>query len=174
MLKYFFLLSILVLLASSCSNKQTKKEVNWSKSKSIQMNKKIAQNELLDIKMYIENRKIQNISQSGSGLFYSISPSNLKDSIKKDMEIGVSYKISFLNGNVCYQTPEDELDYFKVDKSDVESGVQEGVKKMCLGDKAILIIPSHLAHGISGDNNKIPPLTPIVAEIKIVEIVGVN
>ena len=39
------------------------------------------------------------------------------------------------------------------------------------GDKAKLIVPSHLAHGLVGDFDKIPPLTPIVVDIQLYKIV---
>jgi len=52
----------------------------------------------------------------------------------------------------------------------VETGVQEGLKKMREGDKVKMIIPSHLAHGLTGDMNKIKPLTPIVVDLHLIEI----
>ena len=58
-----------------------------------------------------------------------------------------------------------------IDKSDIESGVQEGIKKMRVGDKAKLIIPSHLAHGLTGDMEKIPPLSVIVVDIHLIGLV---
>ena len=60
--------------------------------------------------------------------------------------------------------------YFKIDKTDIESGVQEGIKKMKEGEKAVFIIPSHLAHGITGDNNKIPPITPLVVDVELLKL----
>ena len=33
-----------------------------------------------------------------------------------------------------------------------------------------MIIPSHLAHGLTGDMDKIPPLTPIVIDLYVIEI----
>jgi FKBP-type peptidyl-prolyl cis-trans isomerase len=41
---------------------------------------------------------------------------------------------------------------------------------MHVGDKAKFILPSHLAHGIMGDNDKIPPLTPVVYNIELLSI----
>jgi len=86
------------------------------------------------------------------------------------MEVAVKYKISFLNGDLCYETPKNQLSYFKIDHSDIESGVQEGVKKMRKGEKAVFIVSSHLAHGITGDQNKIPPATSLVVEIELVDL----
>ena len=163
----FILISTILF---SCNSNTEKKEIDWSKQKSIEMNQRIAQKEKLDIAMYLEHRKMLNMKQTGSGLYYGIYKKTEGDSAKTGMEAGVRYVITFLNGDTCYVTPKDEIVYFKVDKTDIESGVQEGVKKMRLGEKAILIIPSHLAHGISGDNNKIPPITPLVIDLELLKL----
>lgn len=154
----------------ACNSSGEKKEFEWNKQKSIEMNQRIAVKEKLNIAMYLEHRKMQKMQQSGSGLYYGIYKKTDGDSAKTGMEAGVRYIITFLNGDTCYVTPKDEIVYFKIDKTDIESGVQEGVKKMRLGERAVLIVPSHLAHGITGDNNKIPPITPLVIDLELVEL----
>ncbi|MFT5581995.1 MAG: FKBP-type peptidyl-prolyl cis-trans isomerase FkpA, partial [Psychromonas sp.] len=77
---------------------------------------------------------------------------------------------SLLDGTDCYKTEENEIDEFKIDRSEVESGVQEAIKLMRIGDKMKLIIPSHLAHGLTGDMNKVPPLSPIVVDLHLVHL----
>jgi len=166
-----YLLFVFLLLASaSCARKPKQKTIHWDKNKSIAMNKSIAQREKLNILMYLENRKSLKMKQTGSGLYYHVYQTTTGDSAKAGMLAGVHYVITFLNGDTCYYTPKDELVNFKIDKSEIESGVQEGVKKMRLGEKALFIIPSHLAHGVTGDQNKIPPLTPIVVDIELVSL----
>jgi FKBP-type peptidyl-prolyl cis-trans isomerase FkpA len=166
-LQFFLVLSTIF----SCSSNEVQKDIDWDKKKSMEMNHRLAQKEKMDILMYIENHKKLEMTQTGSGLFYQIVKKNeLGIPAKPDMEAAVKYKISFLNGNLCYETPEDELSYFKIDHSDVESGVQEGVKKMKKGEKGIFIVSSHLAHGITGDQNKIPPATTLVVELELVDV----
>jgi len=41
---------------------------------------------------------------------------------------------------------------------------------LSLGDHAKLIIPSHLAHGLIGDLDKIPPLTTLVMDIHLIGV----
>ncbi len=168
-MKLVLFVSLSIVLVA-CSSSTEKKEIDWTKQKSIEMNQRIAQKEKLNIAMYLEHRKMLNMQQTGSGLYYGIYKKTDGDSAKTGMEAGVKYIITFLNGDTCYVTPKDEIVYFKIDKTDIESGVQEGVKKMKLGEKAILIIPSHLAHGITGDNNKIPPITPLVIDLELKEL----
>ena len=154
----------------SCNSNTEKKEIDWNKQKSIEMNQRIVQKEKLNIAMYLEHRKMLDMRQTGSGLYFGIYKKTAGDSAKTGMEAGVRYVITFLNGDTCYVTPKNEIVYFKIDKTDIESGVQEGVKKMKLGEKAVFIMPSHLAHGVSGDNNKIPPITPLVVDIELLKL----
>ena len=42
---------------------------------------------------------------------------------------------------------------------------------MHVGDKMRFILPSHLAHGLTGDQTKIPPFSSVMYEIELLEIV---
>lgn len=48
-------------------------------------------------------------------------------------------------------------------------GFSEGVGKMSIGDKAVLIIPPYLAYGEKGAGNIIPPNATIIFEIELLE-----
>lgn len=48
-------------------------------------------------------------------------------------------------------------------------GFTEGIKKMKIGDKAILFVPSHLGYGPQGAGETIPPDTNLIFEVKLVE-----
>jgi FKBP-type peptidyl-prolyl cis-trans isomerase FkpA len=41
---------------------------------------------------------------------------------------------------------------------------------MHLHDKAIFILPAHLAFGLIGDRNKIPPKVAVVYEVEVISI----
>jgi FKBP-type peptidyl-prolyl cis-trans isomerase len=158
-------------MVCSCGSDEFQKEIDWDKKKSMEMNRKLAKKEKLDILMFLENHPQWKMKQTGSGLFYQIILKKEGElEAKPGFEAAVKYKISFLNGDLCYETPKNELSYFKIDHSDIESGVQEGVKKMRKGEKAVFIVSSHLAHGITGDQNKIPPATTLVVEIELVDL----
>ena len=147
-----------------------KKIHNWSQEQSVEMNKELALEEDIDIRLYLGQHTEYKPQLTGSGLrFIPISPG--KGSLAQPgQDAKVQYKVSFLDGTVVYQTASDELDIFRIDKSNIESGIQEGIKKMRLGEKAKLIIPSHLAHGLIGDLDKIPPLTPLIVDIELIEL----
>jgi FKBP-type peptidyl-prolyl cis-trans isomerase FkpA len=163
---------VIIFLLFSCTEKQNKEinDVKWSKENSVDLNKNLLLEEELDIQVFLASKPSWKTIKTGTGLRYYIYEKGSGLLAKPDMEAEVSYKINLLNGKLCYQTEEGETQKFKVDKSDVESGIQEGIKKMNEGDKARLIIPSHLAHGLIGDRDKIPPLTTIVVDIHLLKL----
>ena len=59
---------------------------------------------------------------------------------------------------------------FLIGKDHVESGVHEGVTLMHVGDRAKFVIPSYLAHGLSGDNAKIPPRSVLIVDLKLLRL----
>jgi cyclophilin family peptidyl-prolyl cis-trans isomerase len=54
-------------------------------------------------------------------------------------------------------------------KTGMIPGFIEGLKKMSIGDKAILFIPSHLAYGAGGNGKVIPPYADLIFEIELLD-----
>jgi len=52
----------------------------------------------------------------------------------------------------------------------VESGLHEVMKYLREGDRAVVIIPSHLAFGLLGDLDKVPPFSTVVYDIYLAEV----
>jgi FKBP-type peptidyl-prolyl cis-trans isomerase FkpA len=107
---------------------------------------------------------------TGSGLRYYVYKEGDGESPSPDDIAEIEYEITLLDGTECYKTPSTEYEEVVVDRSDVESGVQEALKIMKVGDHAKLIIPSHIGHGVVGDMDKIPPLTTLVIDIHLLGI----
>jgi FKBP-type peptidyl-prolyl cis-trans isomerase len=135
------------------------------------LNKEIAEQEKIDIALYCDRIPNSEFKETGSGLLYWIIKASEGSTALPGDIVQVAYVISFLDGEVCYRTGKDEVKEFRVDKSDVETGIQEAIKLLGEGSKAKLIISSYLAHGLTGDNNKIPPLTPIVVDLEVIRLI---
>jgi FKBP-type peptidyl-prolyl cis-trans isomerase len=71
---------------------------------------------------------------------------------------------------MVYDAERDGLKSFLIGKGGVESGLEEAILLMRKGDKARLVIPSHLAWGLLGDQKKIPPRTAIVYEMELLNL----
>lgn len=165
------LVGILLLILTACSEPETDPiPVDWTKEKSTRLNKEITEQEKIDIELYKDRIVNSSFEQTGSGLNIWVKKEGEGENAEVNQWVQVRYKISLLDGTVCYETEENEIQEFKVDKSDVETGIQEGIKRLNKGAQAMLIIPSHLAHGLTGDSDQIPPLTAIVVEIEVVNI----
>lgn len=166
----YWLLLILVLAACGETPEKPKKEPNWTKEKSSEMNKEFAVEEDLEIRLFLEQHKEYKAQITGSGLRYIPLKTMGGELATPGRDAHVQYKVAFLDGEKIYETAPDEVDIFRVDKSNVETGIQEGIKKMKVGERSILIIPSHLAHGLIGDMDKIPPLTTLVVDIELLKL----
>jgi FKBP-type peptidyl-prolyl cis-trans isomerase len=162
---------ILSVILVSCGTKEEDKPIDWNQKKSTDFNRELAIEQDLQIKMYLEQHADWKMISTGSGLRYYIYEHGDGTEATIGMTAQVETEISLLDGTQCYKTASDEMEEFVIDKSDIESGIQEGIKKLRVGDKAKLIIPSHLAHGLVGDMDKIPPLSVIVVDIHLIGLV---
>lgn len=152
---------------------KVEKPAKLDKETSISLNKYWIQDEHFQIKTYCE-RQGWEMSISPSGLNYMIIDSSSRgiDIPKIGDEVVLSYDIRLLDPNQtsCYHSDSNGLAKFKVDQSLVESGLHEVVTYLGVGDSAVVVLPHYLAHGIAGDNQKIPPLSPVLYFIKLVDV----
>ncbi len=166
------LIGLTLFCFASCEEEHPQKplEPNWSQEQSTKLNKRFTEEEEIKIKVYLKQRPEWEMSKSGTGLRYWVYNDLDGETAKEGDRVDVEFEVQKLDGEVIYKTEDGELSSFKVDKSDVETGVMEGIKYMSEGDKAKLIIPSHIGHGLLGDMNKIPPLQVLVVDLKLVKI----
>lgn len=118
------------------------------------------------IKKYIDSLGID-FTKTGTGLRYAIVNDTDGESINRGDVVLVKYLLSSLEGDTLYFTEKGQSQEFTVDYEDIESGLHEGVKQMQVGEEAILILPAHLGHGITGDQAAIPSQTTLVYQIKL-------
>lgn len=136
----------------------------------VAVNKVLMENEDRLINKFIERKKWPVIS-SGTGLRYMIYENGKGQNLAKAGQFAtISYSISLLNGKLCYESGLGNNKSFLIEADDVESGLHEGVKYMKVGDKAKMIIPSHLAHGLLGDLEKIPPRSTIIYDVTLISL----
>ncbi len=106
-----------------------------------------------------------NITQTG--LRYQINPSNIEgDSVRALDQVSIDYKVSLLTGETVYSSDSTGSMSITIGRSDVANGLQEGLQLMRTGERALFIVPSHLAYGLTGDGDKISGFQTLVIEIE--------
>jgi FKBP-type peptidyl-prolyl cis-trans isomerase FkpA len=169
-MRSYSLILILFIVACSANQNSDTKDITWTKDQSANFNNELTIEEDLSIKVFLASKPNWKMNKTGSGLRYFIYNDSQGLKAKSGMIAEVKYKINLLDGTLCYETKPGEVVQFEIDKSDVESGIQEGIKFMKVGEKAKFIIPSHLGHGLVGDFDKIPPLNSIIVDLELVNL----
>lgn len=170
---YFSILALMISCIQSCKEETEKvsSKNEWSDSTSVGFNKDRIKEEELQINLYLSHHSNLKLIPTGSGLRYQISKQSNGIKVESGDSVDVALKINLLDGKLCYKTDTLEVDQFLVDRSQVESGIQEGIKLMREGEKAVFILPSNLAHGLLGDFEKIPPMSPIVVNLELIKVI---
>ena len=165
---------LILLLIFACNQEQTKvkpKEKDWSKGHSVSYNKEINEREQLSIALYLEHHKELKVTTTSTGLRFAKIKVNPKGNLGTPGKIAsVILKITLIDGTPCYETDSSYFDEIPIDHNDKESGLNEGLKMLRTGEKAKMILPNHLAHGLIGDLGKIPPLAIILVDVELVEL----
>ena len=167
----FYIASLLVLVSCGEEKKpEQPKNIQWDQYKSSRMNKGLADKEARDIQLFLEMRPEWQMKETGTGLrIWIYEEGDGKQPVPGDIA-EIEYTITLLSGDTCYATDDDEYEEVRVDHSEIETGVQEALKLMQVGDEAKLIVPSHIGHGLLGDLNKIPPLKSLVIDLKLIGV----
>ena len=105
-----------------------------------------------------------------SGLYYQIYEKGDGPAASLGSRILMHYDISLLDGTPCYSSKEAGPKRAVIGRDQQETGLVQGLLLMRQGDKARFILPPHMAHGLLGDENMIPPRSIIVYELELIEV----
>ncbi len=168
-----FLFFIIILQSCGDSQKTTSKNTNiQSKSfqdKLVEANKMYVKRESDEIDQYVAHRGWA-MTTTGTGLRYMITKKGDGIAAVIGKYALVNFKITLLDGTLCYSSDSTGAKRFLIGEDNVESGLHEGIQLLHVGDKAVFILPSHLAHGLIGDESKIPPKSSVIYDIELVSI----
>lgn len=177
--RYFtYIFLIIMILLVSCntgsSDENTTENQNKPKSKKeslIKVNRYMVNSESNEINNYIRRHNL-NVVETGSGLMYQITKHGDGERAIKGKVATLNYKVKLITGNVVYSSDESGPKEFVIGRGGVETGLEEAILNMRVGDKAIIIIPSHLAYGLLGDNESIPRRSTIIYEIEFTNLIN--
>ena len=129
-------------------------------------------------RLKMENKKIESyikrngwdVTTTGTGLRYLIFKKGSGAKAKVGNTAIINYEVKLLDGTLCYTSDDEGTKGIELGKTQIERGVDEGILLMQVGDKAKFILPSHLAHGLVGDGNKIPSHSVLVYDVELIDL----
>jgi len=111
------------------------------------------------------------MNKTGTGLRYLIYKQGAGLPAKKGQTATISCEVRLISGDIVYSSSENQgLKKFKIGSGGVEPGIEEAILLLHKGDKAKLVLPSHLAFGLAGDQDRIPPKATLIYDIEVIEI----
>lgn len=158
---------IFIPLLVGCQEK--KKQSTLTLDDLIEVNRQLVNDDAVRIKAYIKEQKLQ-MKESKTGMWYNIISKTQTPLAIKGQVISMKYKVSLLDGTICYTSDKKSPRTFLIGQGGVESGLEEAALMLRKGDKAKLIFPPHLAYGLVGDNDRIPPRATIIYDIEVIDI----
>jgi FKBP-type peptidyl-prolyl cis-trans isomerase FkpA len=118
------------------------------------------------IQNYIERKKLT-MTETQTGLWYQILKEGEGETFREKDKILFDYECSLLDGTKCYSSKEQGPRELVLGRSEMEAGLNEGLRLLKPGSEAIFIIPPFLAYGLIGDRKSIPPRAVLVYSIRI-------
>lgn len=110
------------------------------------------------------------MKKSPTGLRYSITTEGKGAFAQVGQIVRINYKVKLINGEQIYSSDVLGAKEFRLGSGGVESGLEEGILLLREGSKAFFIIPSYLAHGLAGDQDKIPAKSTILYNVELLEL----
>ena len=169
-MRSFVLIFVLIFFSCNSEKKQEKRPTFKYTKESIQeVNKLLVDKDAEQIKSYV-NRRMWDMKITETGLWYMIYKETNNRRIEKGDYITYNYEVRLLDGSLCYSSDSLGSKSISVGQGGVEAGLEEGILLLSNGSKARFIMPPHLAHGLIGDENRIPARAIIIYDIEIVNI----
>jgi len=131
-----------------------------------ELNRYLVQKDKEIIQNYIERKDLK-MKESPTGLWYLIKNEGSGQFIKDNDRVSMEFECQLIDGTVCYSSDDLGPRQVIIGKTDIEPGLNEGLRLLKPGAEALFILPPFLAFGLVGDGKKIPPRTIIVYRVSI-------
>jgi len=172
-----FFIAGLVFLCVACDNPIPRapinKRVKTDYSLQIKQSKLLYKLQDKAFRQYIKENPDKHFKSSQKGFWYAIIKENKKSNYypKLGDEILFNYEITDLENNIIYSKKTVGLQKYKVDKEEIISGLQQGLKLMKEGETAMFLMPSFKAFGVLGDRNKIKTNQPLIYTVYLKKLI---
>ena len=140
-------------------------------SESIERNKILtkAENQLLQMK--IEGDSLNSYLNSEQGFWYYYEKKDTLDAPVPETgdQVVFNYEVRDLAERVIYSEEELGPQSYLVDKEELISGLQDGLKLMKEGERVIFLFPSYKAYGYTG-SERIEPNQPLMYKVELIKV----
>ncbi len=168
----FIILLVIAFVFTQCHRKSkpiTQEQHQTFKENLVQANRGLVGIDQEKIENYVKRRN-WDMNKTETGMWYQIIRNGEDEQATVGKVAHLRYQISLLTGEVCYSSDSTGNLIFKIGHGGVESGLEEAVLMMKVGDRGRFIMPPHLAYGLLGDENKIPSRTIIVYQTELLKL----
>jgi len=148
---------------------QNQRSTSFTDNSRINANKQAVQNEDQQIRQYIIRMGLQ-MQETGTGLRYLIINKGNGPKARPGKLARFDYEIRLITGELCYSSQKTGTKEFRIGSGGVESGLEEGILLLHKGDRVKFILPSHLAFGLVGDQDKIPGRCTIIYDVHLLDL----
>jgi FKBP-type peptidyl-prolyl cis-trans isomerase FkpA len=168
--KYMWLryITILFITLASISCKQADRKSSAApqpgNNEMADLNRYLIRKDRERIQNYIERKNLR-MTETKTGLWYQILKEGEGSTFTERDKIIMDYECSLLDGTKCYSSKDLGPKELKLGHSDIEAGMNEGLRLLKPGSEAIFIIPPFLAYGLIGDRKSIPPRAVLVYNV---------
>ena len=164
----YFIWLLIIIFSVTCNNPNYKSvsKLKPGKNELEDLNRYFVQKDRERIQNYIE-RKNLSMKESSTGLWYYIKKEGEGKFFTDNDRISINYICSLLDGTECYNSDKLGPKEFILGKSEIEAGLNEGLRLLKPGGEAIFILPPFLGYGLVGDGKSIPSRSVLVYNIKI-------
>ena len=168
------LIIMVLMFWSACQQKGTQQNSVQNsqelKENMMDANRIMHEHEEVDIENYIK-RAGWEMTTSPTGLRYHVYEEGDGKVGEEGMVAIFNFETKLINGKVCYNSEENGTKQFLIGKAIVERGLDEAMQFLKVGDRAKLILPSHLAFGLVGDDNCVPRKAILIYDVQIIDFV---
>jgi FKBP-type peptidyl-prolyl cis-trans isomerase len=138
----------------------------------ITLNKAIVNNETRQIEQYIAKKRLK-LAKDSLGFWCSGFLKERKSIAKSQPIVTYQYSIALLEGKFCYSNLNSpRRTTIRLGKGESFTGLDMALRKMNIGEQADFIFPSILGYGVSGDGHRIPPYSPLICTVKLLNCTG--
>jgi FKBP-type peptidyl-prolyl cis-trans isomerase len=124
-----------------------------------------------DISTYVKDNKI-GIKPSESGMYFIVKRNGSGSKAVKGKVVEIHYSAEFLNGKKLFSSHDEsgESICFELGKGFEIPAIEEALLKMNAGSVSKLIVPSSIAYGEKGIADLVPPYSPLIFELELLNI----